>query len=111
MRTYFPDHADVELTVKIEGPAREVLAALKRMGSTTHCNISGFIRARIVDSANRRRFEPGWFPEIENGDAAAAMEKLDNLARQRLIDAEIERELDDVIPEFRALTRRRKPIR
>jgi hypothetical protein len=108
VRTYFPTRFDVELRVTIEGPAAEVIAALKRMGRTNHCDIHGSIWARVIDSANRRRHEAETLPEIENGDASAAMEKLDNLVRQRRVEPEIERDLDNTISEFRALTRRRE---
>jgi hypothetical protein len=108
VRTYFPPHFDVELRVTIEGPSAEVIAALKRMGRTMHCDIRGSISAKVIDSGNRRRHETETFPEIENGDAVAATEKLDYLVRQRRVDAEVERELDNTIAEFRAISRRRQ---
>src|ERR1700692_3677770 len=98
-------YAPVELTIIIQGPSDEVLAAVRNLRSRDGLTISATVNAATIFPENRRQYERTTLPRIEEGDASAAQHKLDALVRQRLIDAEVERRVDEVIALARELTR------
>ena|SRR5690349_13681893 len=96
---------DVEITFTIEGTATDVLADLRMLrGGRTRRKAS--LRIVTINSDNFRRWEDQFLPPIVEGDASLTKEKVNSLARQRLLTADTERHLDDVIGALEILTRR-----
>jgi hypothetical protein len=100
----FGKREDVEIIFTIEGTATEVLADLRvlRAGRTRR---KAQISALTVRAGDQRRWDDQLFPLIADGDAAAARDKLNGLIRQRLVTAETEQHLDEVITELEIRTR------
>jgi hypothetical protein len=68
-------------------------------------------RTKRRETPTRRRWwSEEYLPTINDGDATLAKEKLNRRVRQRLVTAETERHLDEVIAELEIRTRRRSAI-
>jgi hypothetical protein len=90
----------------IEGPAAEVMAALRKIGGL-RCNLKATVTSKIINSRHRGWYESNDFPIIENGDGDSAMQRLEHLARQRLIEPDVEREVADVMASLITMSRHR----
>jgi len=88
----------------IEGTADEMMRVLGRLGSSS-ARVEAHVLCQVIDAQHRRIYETQEFPVIENGNYENAMRKLEALSRGSLIDPEIERELDNILPALRELTR------
>jgi hypothetical protein len=95
---------DVEIIFTIEGTATEVLADL-RVLRASRTRRKAQISALTIRAGDQRWWDDQLFPLIADGDADAARAKLNGLVRQRLVTAETERHLDDVITEAEIRTR------
>lgn len=98
------EEAPISIRVVLDGPAPEIMRALRKIGSASLC-AEAYVTSRILRDGDRRRFSFNDYPVIENGDNAKALERLETLSRQRLIEPEIERQLDDLFTELAAITR------
>jgi hypothetical protein len=94
----------IRVKITIEGSSDEVLRVIRRIASPK-CRVQANVSARIISSNNRRRHEEYLFPGIERGDNRQATGTLDTLSRQRLVEAEVERSLDDIFSALAAFTR------
>jgi hypothetical protein len=93
-------------TFTIEGAATDVLADLRALRAS-RTKRSARVHAITIDPTRRRWWSEEYLPTINDGDATLAKEKLNTLVRQRLVTAETERHLDEVIAELEIRTRPR----
>ena len=93
----------VSLRVIVEGPADEVLRAIRKMGHPK-LGYQAKLLARIIRSSDRRRYEEYSFPVIEKGEIAESREALQRLSRQCLIETDIEKQVDNALDELAHLT-------
>ena len=92
-----PTHITARLT--IEGPAEEILReAQKLRGGKRSVSLS------VVVSRQHYSDPHHFIPEIKEGKFQAALEKLEMLRRQTIIDAETDRRLDTLIRDFGSVT-------
>lgn len=81
----------VHITVTIEGPADDVLGTLQRISVWPECDVRASVNVATIHPEARRQFERTVLPRIEDGDATAAIRKIEALSRQQLIEPETER--------------------
>lgn len=89
----------ISATVTLSGPAEDVL---KNVQALRGCNRSVSLTVEV----DWKRSPGGsqMFPEIKGGDIQAALEKLQKLAHQTLVDADTDRRLEALIREFGKFT-------
>lgn len=93
--------AHVTASVTIKGPADELLGALQSLrGGERTVHLSVEVPTRHY--WDRDHYLPG----IKNGQIQAALEKLETMSRQTVIDDETDRRLERLIREFGAFTNR-----
>lgn len=101
------DLARKPIEIEIAIAARpEDLPAIAR-GDFRGCGVGARVAVHAIDAMNRRWRIRQELPPIAAGDITAAAETLDSLVRQRRIEPELERALDDLLPLLRDLTRPR----
>jgi len=88
-------------TVTIEGPAEEVLADVQRLRGGT--------RRVLIEARVPSRGYPGYqdrmLPEIKGGQTQKAMELLELLHKQTIIDEDTDRRLARLIEDFGEFTK------
>lgn len=90
----------ITATVTLEGPAEEILAMVQRIQA------GGKRRAQLtLESARGYAFPFHVLPAIESGQIQAALEKLETMSRQTVVDDATDRRLDHLIREFGEFTR------
>jgi hypothetical protein len=99
-----PSDRPIEIRAVIEGPADEVMRLLQKLGRSP-ARLEAHVTCRVLDSRSRRWHESFGLPVIADGDFEKAAEQVDRLARQNLIEPEVERELDRILPTLRDLTK------
>lgn len=89
----------VEATVTIEGPAEEILRAVQHLRG-------GKRTVRLtIETARGGPIPPVYsLPAISDGQIQRALETLDNLSRQTIVDDESERRIDMLVREFGRFT-------
>lgn len=89
----------ISASVTIEGPAEEILAVLRQARG-------GRRIVHLTIETGRGYVSPHHLlPAIRDGQIQAALEKIDLLARQTVIDGDAERRLDGLIRDFGDVTR------
>ena len=93
--------ARIKATVTIDGPADEILALVQ------HLRAGGKRRAQLtVELAGKAYTSPFHvLPAIEGGNIQAALEKIEVMSRQTVLDDETDRRLDRLIRDFGEFTR------
>ncbi|MEX2617816.1 MAG: hypothetical protein WD767_17130 [Alphaproteobacteria bacterium] len=93
-------YVSIKAVVTIEGPAEEILARVR--------NLKTGERAVSIEATLPRRGGRGidfhTLPIIKNGETQTAIEQLERLHRQTIVDEDTDRRLENLIIEFGRFT-------
>lgn len=89
----------IRATVTLSGPAEDVL---KNVQSLRGC--ARAVSLNVEVDWKRSAAGSQTFPEIKGGDIQAALEKLQKLSQQTLVDSETDRRLEGLIRDFGRFT-------
>jgi hypothetical protein len=92
--------ATITATVTIEGPAEEILAAVQRLRAGERAV------SLTLEIPRRGQIMPHYYtlPPIKAGQTQRALETLDKLSQQTLVDAQTERRAEHLIRGFAGFT-------
>lgn len=93
--------AQIKVSVTIEGPAEEILALVQQLRP------GGRRRAQLTVELTGKAYVSPFhvLPAIDAGQIQNALEKLEGMHRQTVIDKETDQRLDRLIREFGEFTR------
>jgi hypothetical protein len=91
--------APITASVTIEGPAQEILSSLRQFRG-------GKRSVRLSVEVSRRHYSTSdhFIPEIKDGQIQLALEKLELMSRQTVVNKETDERLEYLIREFGGLT-------
>jgi hypothetical protein len=93
------NHPLIKASITIEGPAEELLAALRYIkGGKRSVRLSVEVSTRHYSD----RFH--FIPEIKDGQTYQALRKLESMSDQTVVDANTDRKLQELISEFGEFT-------
>jgi hypothetical protein len=91
----------IEARVLIAGPAEEILSAVRLLhGGKRSVHLSIEVSTRHYSDRDH------YLPAIKDGQTQAAVEKLELMSRQTIVDDETDRRLERLIREFGEFTAR-----
>ena len=89
----------IEARVLIEGPAEEILAALRFVrGGKRTVHLSAEVSTRHYSDRSH------YLPAIKDGQIQAALEKLEMMSRQTVVDEETDKRLERLVREYGEFT-------
>ncbi len=89
----------IKATVTIEGPAEDILADVQRLrGGQRRVSLSTEPRRGYLGFSNH------YIPDIKGGHVQDALEKLEFMSKQTVIDSETEQRLERLIRDFGIFT-------